>query len=203
MSPSAQLKLWTRINADPNGLSAIYFYALFIRVDPCQNAFSLRDSRRSYKDMFLRYSFCRWRVDAVIEESSMGMISEFKEFVSRGNVVDLAVGVVIGAAFGKIVSSLVDGLVMPTVGLLTGGVKFSDLAVTLREAQIDAAGKEIAPALLLKYGAFLQTLIDFLLIALVIFLFLKAYNRVRTPAPAAATPEDVLLLREIRDSLKK
>jgi large conductance mechanosensitive channel len=142
-------------------------------------------------------------VSAVIEEASMGIISEFKEFVSRGNVVDLAVGVVIGASFGKIVSSLVDGLVMPTVGLLTGGVKFSDLAVTLREAQIDAAGKEIAPALLLKYGAFLQTLIDFLLIALVIFLFLKAYNRVRTPAPAAATPEDVLLLREIRDSLKK
>jgi large conductance mechanosensitive channel len=139
----------------------------------------------------------------VIEESSMGMISEFKEFVSRGNVVDLAVGVVIGAAFGKIVSSLVDGLVMPTVGLLTGGVKFGDLAIILREAQIDAAGKEIAPALLLKYGAFLQTLIDFLLIALAIFLFLKAYNRVRTPAPAAATPEDVLLLREIRDSLKK
>ncbi len=133
----------------------------------------------------------------------MGMISEFKEFVSRGSVVDLAVGVVIGAAFGKIVSSLVDGVVMPTVSLLTGGVKFSDLAVTLREAQIDAAGKEIAPALLLKYGAFLQTIIDFLLIALAIFLFLKAYNRLRAPPAAAATPEDVLLLREIRDSLKK
>lgn len=133
----------------------------------------------------------------------MSMISEFKEFVSRGSVVDLAVGVVIGAAFGKIVSSLVDGVVMPAVSLLTGGVKFSDLAITLREAQIDAAGKEIAPALLLKYGAFLQTIIDFLLIALAIFLFLKAYNRLRAPPAAAATPEDVLLLREIRDSLKK
>lgn len=137
------------------------------------------------------------------EETGMGMVSEFKEFISRGNVVDLAVGVVIGAAFGKIVSSLVDGLVMPLVGLLLGGVKFGDLAVTLRAAELDAAGKEIAPALLLKYGAFLQTTIDFLLIAFVIFLVLKAYNRVRAPAPAAATPEDVLLLREIRDSLKK
>jgi large conductance mechanosensitive channel len=137
------------------------------------------------------------------EESRMGMVSEFKEFISRGNVVDLAVGVVIGAAFGKIVSSLVDGIVMPLVGLLLGGVKFGDLAVTLRAAELDAAGKEIAPALLLKYGAFLQTAIDFLLIAFVIFLVLKAYNRVRAPAPAAATPEDILLLREIRDSLKK
>jgi large conductance mechanosensitive channel len=135
----------------------------------------------------------------------MGMISEFKEFVSRGNVVDLAVGVVIGAAFGKIVSSLVDGIVMPLVGLMMGGVKFSDLAVTLRAAQVDAAGKEIVPALLLKYGAFLQTAIDFLIIAFVIFLFLKAYNRVRAPAPApeATTPEDIVLLREIRDALKK
>lgn len=133
----------------------------------------------------------------------MGMVSEFKEFIARGNVVDLAVGVVIGAAFGKIVSSLVDGIVMPLVGLLLGGVKFGDLAVTLRAAELDAAGKEIAPALLLKYGAFLQTTIDFLLIAFVIFLVLKAYNRVRAPAPAAATPEDILLLREIRDSLKK
>jgi large conductance mechanosensitive channel len=133
----------------------------------------------------------------------MGMVSEFKEFIARGNVVDLAVGVVIGAAFGKIVSSLVDGIVMPVIGLLLGGVKFGDLAVTLRAAEVDAAGKEIAPALLLKYGAFLQTTIDFLLIAFVIFLVLKAYNRVRAPAPAAATPEDVLLLREIRDALKK
>ena len=136
----------------------------------------------------------------------MGMISEFKEFVARGNVVDLAVGVVIGAAFGKIVSALVDGIVMPLIGLLLGGVKFGDLAVTLREAQVDAAGKEIMPALLLKYGAFLQTAIDFLIVAFVIFLFVKAYNRLRKPAAAAADPapsEDVMLLREIRDSLKK
>lgn len=135
----------------------------------------------------------------------MGMISEFKEFIARGNVVDLAVGVVIGAAFGKIVSALVDGIVMPLIGLLLGGVKFNELALTLHEAQLDEAGKEIAPALMLRYGAFLQAAIDFLIVAFVIFLFVKAYNRVRKPvdaAPAAPT-EEVLLLREIRDSLNK
>ncbi|MFC3550893.1 large-conductance mechanosensitive channel protein MscL [Lysobacter cavernae] len=133
----------------------------------------------------------------------MGMISEFKEFISRGNVVDLAVGVVIGAAFGKIVTALVDGIVMPVVGFISGGVSVSDWKYVLRPAQLDAAGKEVAAEVALKYGLFIQTAIDFLLIALVIFVVLKAYNKVRTPAPAPATPEDVLLLREIRDSLKK
>ena len=134
----------------------------------------------------------------------MGMISEFKEFISRGNVVDLATAVVIGAAFGRIVTSLVDGLVMPVIGFLTGGVSVSDWKYVLSPATVDAAGKEVAEVAI-RYGAFIQTVIDFLLIALVIFLVLKAYNRVRKPADAApaATPEDVLLLREIRDSLKK
>ncbi|MBF6025577.1 large-conductance mechanosensitive channel protein MscL [Lysobacter niastensis] len=131
----------------------------------------------------------------------MGMISEFKEFVSRGNVVDLAVGVVIGAAFGKIVTALVDGIVMPSIGALTGGASVSDWKHVIRPAHLDAAGKEIAEVAI-KYGLFIQTIIDFLLIAFVIFLFLKAYNRVRTPAAAPAVAEDVLLLREIRDSLK-
>ena len=133
----------------------------------------------------------------------MGMISEFKEFISRGNVVDLAVGVVIGAAFGKIVTSLVDGIVMPVVGAFTKGASVTDWKYVLKPAQLDSAGKEIAAELAIKYGAFIQTMIDFLLIALVIFLILKAYNKVRAPAPAPAVPEDVLLLREIRDSLKK
>ena len=135
----------------------------------------------------------------------MGMISEFKEFISRGNVVDLAVGVVIGAAFGRIVTAMVDGIVMPVIGMAMGGVKFSDLAVVLNPAQLDAAGKEIAPALLLKYGAFLQSLIDFMVVAFVIFMFLKAYNRMRAPAVVvdAGPAEEVLLLREIRDSLNK
>ncbi len=134
----------------------------------------------------------------------MGMISEFKEFISRGNVMDLATAVVIGAAFGKIVTSLVDGIVMPAIGFLTGGVSVSDWKYVLSPATVDAAGKEVAEVAI-RYGAFIQTVIDFLLIALVIFLVLKAYNRVRKPAEAApaATPEDVLLLREIRDSLKK
>lgn len=133
----------------------------------------------------------------------MGMIGEFKEFISRGNVVDLATAVVIGAAFGKIVTALVDGVVMPIVGFLTGGVSVSDWKYVLSPASVDAAGKEVAEVAI-RYGAFIQTMIDFLLIALVIFLILKAYNRVRKPVDApAATPEDVLLLREIRDSLKK
>ena len=135
----------------------------------------------------------------------MGMISEFKEFISRGNVVDLAVGVVIGAAFGRIVTAMVDGIVMPLIGLAMGGVKFGDLALVLHPAQLDAMGKETAPALLLKYGSFIQSLIDFLVVAFVIFMFLKAYNRLRAPAVAAeaAPAEEVLLLREIRDSLNK
>ena len=133
----------------------------------------------------------------------MGMISEFKEFISRGNVVDLATAVVIGAAFGKIVTSLVDGIVMPVIGFLTGGVSVSDWKYVLGPASVDAAGKEVAEVAI-RYGAFIQTMIDFLLIALVIFLVLKAYNRVRKPVEAPiVTPEDVLLLREIRDSLKK
>ena len=135
----------------------------------------------------------------------MGMINEFKEFIARGNVVDLAVGVVIGAAFGKIVSALVDGIVMPLIGLMLGGVKFSDLAITLHPAELDAAGAEIAPALMLRYGAFLQAAIDFMIVAFVIFLFVKAYNRLRMPAEVvdAGPTEEVLLLREIRDSLNK
>ena len=134
----------------------------------------------------------------------MGMISEFKEFIARGNVLDLATAVVIGAAFGKIVTALVDGIVMPAIGFLTGGVSVSDWKYVLTPASADAAGGKVAEVAI-RYGAFIQTVIDFLLIALVIFLVLKAYNRIRKPVEAApaATPEDVLLLREIRDSLKK
>jgi len=133
----------------------------------------------------------------------MGMVSEFKEFIARGNVIDLAVAVVIGAAFGKIVTALVDGIVMPIISLVTGGASVSDWKYVVTPAQLDAAGKELAAEVAIKYGLVLQTLIDFVLIALVIFLVLKAYNRLRKPAEVVvATPEDVLLLREIRDSLK-
>ena len=133
----------------------------------------------------------------------MGMLAEFKEFIARGNVVDLAVAVVIGAAFGKIVTALVDGIVMPLLGVAMGGVSVSDWKYVLTPASVDAAGAEVAEVAV-AYGAFIQAVIDFLLIALVIFLFLRAYNRMRKPVETApvAPPEEVLLLREIRDSLR-
>ena len=134
----------------------------------------------------------------------MGMVSEFKAFIARGNVVDLAVGVVIGAAFGKIVTALVNGIVMPLVGVALGGVSVSDWKYVITPASVDAAGAEVAEVAV-QYGMLIQTAIDFVLIALVIFLFLKAYNRMQKKAEEApaAPAEEVLLLREIRDSLKR
>ncbi len=135
----------------------------------------------------------------------MGMMSEFKEFAMKGNVVDLAVGVVIGGAFGKIVDALVAKVIMPPIGLLIGGVDFSKIAITLKEASVDAAGKEV-PAVAIGVGDFLNALIQFIILAFAIFIVVKAINRMRTPeaAPApAAPPEDVELLREIRDLLKR
>ena len=134
----------------------------------------------------------------------MGMVSEFKEFISKGNVLDLAVGVVIGAAFGKIITALVDGIVMPIVGVALGGVSVSDWKYVMKPESVDAAGAKVAEVAV-QYGTFIQTLIDFLIIAFVIFLVIKAYNRMRKPPVevAVAPPEDVLLLREIRDSLRR
>ena len=137
----------------------------------------------------------------------MGMMGEFKEFAMRGNVIDLAVGVVIGAAFGKIVTALVDNVIMPPIGLLIGGVDFSDLVITLKEASVDAAG-EVVPAVTIGYGEFFNALIQFIIVAFAIFMMVKAVNRLNRkaePEPdAPAEPsEDVLLLREIRDSLKR
>ena len=133
----------------------------------------------------------------------MGMVAEFKEFIARGNVVDLAVGVVIGAAFGKIVSALVDGIIMPLVGVALGGVSVSEWKYVLRPATVDAAGAKVAEVAI-AWGMFLQTILDFLLVGLAIFLLLRAYNRLRRPVDAtpAAPPEEVLLLREIRDALR-
>lgn len=135
----------------------------------------------------------------------MGMISEFKEFAMRGNVIDLAVGVVIGAAFGKIVTALVDKVIMPPIGLLIGGVDFSKWAWTLREATVDAAGTEI-PAVVIGIGEFLNTVIQFLIVAFAIFMVVKALNRMsrkKAEEAPAAPAEEVVLLREIRDSLKQ
>lgn len=137
----------------------------------------------------------------------MGIISEFREFAVKGNVVDLAVGVIIGGAFGKIVTTLVDKVIMPPIGLLIGGVDFSKWVITLKEASVDATGKEI-PAVAIGIGEFINAGIQFIILAFAIFLMVKAINRLRREEPAAppapAEPsEDVLLLREIRDSLKK
>lgn len=138
------------------------------------------------------------------------MLKEFKEFAMKGNVLDLAIGVVIGAAFGKIVDSLVKDLIMPVVGLLTGGVDFSNLFAVLKAGAtpgpyltVDAATK--AGAVTFNYGIFINTIISFIIIAFAIFMLVKAYNKARNAEPPAPppTPEDVLLLREIRDSLKK
>ena len=133
----------------------------------------------------------------------MGMMSEFKEFAMRGNVIDLAVGVVIGAAFGKIVTALVDKVIMPPIGLLLGGVDFSRLSIVLKEATVDAAGQDV-PAVVLAYGEFFNALIQFIIIAFAIFLVIKAINRLsrKEEAAPAAPPADVVLLTEIRDLLK-
>ena len=123
----------------------------------------------------------------------MGFATEFKQFATKGNVVDLAVGVIIGAAFGKIVASLVEDVIMPLVGTLLGGVNFSGLAITVGSAT-------------LKYGKFIQTCLDFLIIAWAIFMAVQLINRLRKqePAPApAAPPKQEVLLEEIRDLLKK
>lgn len=128
----------------------------------------------------------------------MGLAQEFKEFAVKGNVVDMAVGIIIGAAFGKIVSSFVSDIVMPPIGWMIGGVDFTDLAIAL------PALREGAEPVMIAYGSFLQTLIDFLIIALAIFAMIKAINRLKRPAAAAdAEPtKEELLLTEIRDLLK-
>lgn len=132
----------------------------------------------------------------------MSFMSEFKEFAVKGNVVDMAVGIIIGAAFGKIVSSFVNDVIMPPLGLAIGGVDFSDLAVVLQEAT------DGAEAVMIKYGAFIQTVIDFMIVALAIFVAIKAMNSLKKkeeekPKEPPKPSEEVLLLREIRDSLKK
>ena len=134
----------------------------------------------------------------------MGMLKEFKEFAMRGNVIDLAVGVVIGGAFGKIVTSLVNDVIMPPIGLLTGGVDFADKKWVLKAADNTDPAHKVAEVAV-NYGMFINTLIQFLIVAFAIFLLVKAINRMHKPAEAApaAPPEEVLLLREIRDALKK
>lgn len=137
----------------------------------------------------------------------MSFISEFKAFAMKGNVVDLAVAVIIGGAFGKIVDSLVKDIVMPIIGQLVGGVDFKELYINLGNtayATLELAEKAGAP--LIKYGVFINAVVNFVIIALAIFVAIKAMSKLQKAAPPAAPaapPEEVLLLREIRDSLKK
>jgi large conductance mechanosensitive channel len=136
------------------------------------------------------------------EERNMSMMSEFRDFAMRGNVVDMAVGIVIGGAFGKIVTSFVNDVLMPPIGMALGGVDFSDLVMTLKEASGDVA------AVTLNYGSFVQTVIDFIIIAFAIFMVIKAMNKMKKKEEAApaAPPKpsaEETLLSEIRDLLKK
>lgn len=158
--------------------------------------------------MLRRFRICLDRTNVVhntigyIKEFRMSIVKEFKEFAVKGNVIDLAVGVIIGAAFGKIVASLVEDIFMPIIGIIVGGVNFTNLKLTLVEAAANA------PAVTLNYGKFLQQIFDFTIVAFAIFMFVKGINslkRAEAAAPAAA-PEPTTtekLLAEIRDSLKK
>lgn len=141
----------------------------------------------------------------------MSFIKEFKEFAMRGNVIDMAVGVVIGAAFGKIISSLVDDIIMPLVGVATGGMNFTDYKWVIQQAVIDGATQEVLkPEVTMNWGSWIQTIVDFLIVAFCIFVAIKAINKLKRTkaeepapeAPAEPTKEEVLLT-EIRDILKE
>ena len=137
----------------------------------------------------------------------MSFMSEFKEFAVKGNVMDLAVGVIIGGAFGKIVDSIIGDLIMPVVGRLLGNLNFSDLFVALKDIPpgttmtLEAVKKAGVPVF--AYGNFITIALNFAILAFIIFLMVKQMNRLKKEAPPPATPEDIALLREIRDSLKK
>ncbi|PZX50949.1 large-conductance mechanosensitive channel protein MscL [Algoriphagus chordae] len=138
----------------------------------------------------------------------MGLLKEFKEFAVKGNVVDLAVAVIIGGAFGKIVSSFVKDVVMPPIGVMLGGVSFTDLAIVLKEGVTNAAGEVVTEPVLLTYGVFVQNVVDFIIVAFVIFMAVKGINSMKkkeeaAPAPPPAPPKSEVLLEEIRDLLKK
>ena len=137
----------------------------------------------------------------------MKIIKEFKEFAIKGNMMDMAIGIIIGGAFGKIVASLVNDVIMPPLGLLLGGVDFTNMKATLKAASVNNLG-EAVPAVTLNYGTFIQTAVDFLIIALVVFMLIKAINNLKkkeeaAPAAPPAPTKDQVLLTEIRDLLKK
>lgn len=135
------------------------------------------------------------------------ILQEFKKFAMRGNAIDMAVGIIIGGAFGKIVSSIVGDLIMPAIGILIGGINFTDLKIVLKQAVMEG-DKVITPAVTLNYGNFIQVTLDFLIIAFSVFLLVKAVNsfnkkKEEAPAAPAAPPADIQLLTQIRDLLKE
>lgn len=167
------------------------------------------ENKNNYKNVYLiiRYVNIFFKLKLFIK---MGFFKEFKDFAMRGNVIDMAVGVVIGGAFGKIVSSLVSDIIMPPIGLLIGGVNFTDLKWTMRLPEIVEGAQQTAVTL--NYGSFLQTMFDFIIIAFAIFLFVKGINKLThlkkeeeaaTPAPPPAPSKEEVLLTEIRDLLKE
>jgi large conductance mechanosensitive channel len=136
----------------------------------------------------------------------MGMVSEFREFALKGNVVDLAVGVIIGAAFGKIVDSLVADVIMPVIGMVVGGLDFSNYFIPLAGQTATTLAEAKKAGAVLAYGSFITVALNFVILAFIIFLMVRQMNRFRRaapPPPPAPTPEEVVLLREIRDSLKR
>ena len=138
----------------------------------------------------------------------MGFIKEFKTFAVKGNMIDMAVGIIIGAAFGKIITSLVNDIIMPPLGALIGGIDFASFKVLIKAAELNEAGETITEAVTLNYGNFIQTAVDFLIVALAIFMAIKAINKLKKkeeekPAPVAEPPAQEKLLTEIRDILKE
>jgi len=144
----------------------------------------------------------------------MGMIQEFKKFALRGNVVDMAVGIILGGAFGTIVKSLVDDVIMPPIGVLTGGIDFKELTLPIKDPVTEVVGgveKVVTPAVTLNYGNFINNVITFLIVAWAVFLLVKAINAAEAklrfgdapPADAPPPPENIVLLRQIRDALQK
>lgn len=138
----------------------------------------------------------------------MGIIKEFKTFAIKGNMMDMAIGIIIGGAFGKIITSLVNDVIMPPLGMLLGGMDFTSFKFTLKEAFTDASGKVIEEAVTLNYGNFIQVFVDFLIVAFAIFMVIKAMNRLKkkqeeAPAAPAEPPAQEKLLSEIRDLLKE
>jgi len=140
----------------------------------------------------------------------MKLLDEFKQFAMRGNVVDMAVGIIIGGAFGKIVSSFVSDVIMPPLGILIGGVNFTDLKITIKQEILDTVGQVVNPAVTINYGNFIQVVFDFIIIAFSIFAMIKVMNNLnrkkieeQAPATPPPPPADIQLLTEIRDILRK